>query len=236
MTGPAIFFVGRICYQAQVSAAEGDQRLVDAALGRDRGAQRELANRLLEPIQREVVGVLRRRAGVASRDPRQEVFDLSQDVLVALFEHDGRELRRWDPARGRNLESFVRLVARRRVARILSQGRGNPWAHQPVDPQTLEDDPAERELASQIEERDTLGHLLDKLAAHLGPRDLELFDLVFVQQRSPAEVTELLDMSRGAVNAWSYRIRKLARRLAEESGPNPVSSPAPPLTRVTAQS
>ena len=50
-------------------------------------------------------------------------------------------MRRWDPDRGRNLDGFVRLVARRRVARILGQQRGNPWASVPVDPQDLEDDP-----------------------------------------------------------------------------------------------
>ena len=215
-----------------MGAAEEDQQLIGAALAGEPSAQRKLASRLLPPIQYEIVGVLRRRAGAEARDPRQEVLDLSQDVLVALFEHDGRELRRWDPARGRTLENFVRLVARRRTARILSQGRGNPWANRPVDPQAMQEDPALSQIDEEVEQRDSLARILDKLSAHMGPRDQQLFDLLFVQQLSPSEVAELLELSRGAVNAWTYRLRKLARRLAAESGPLPVSSPDTSPTRV----
>ena len=235
-SAPAVGLSLEFCYSRRVSAGETDQHLVEAALSGDRAAQRDLARRLLTPIQREVVGVLRRRAGAESRDPRQEVFDLSQDVLVALFEHDGRELRRWQPDRGRTLESFVRLVARRRAARILGQRRGNPWANRPIDPHALQGSPDESQLGREFEQLDALAYILDRLAAHMGSRDQELFDLIFLQQRSPAEVTELLGISRGAVNAWTYRLRKLVRRLAGAAEPDLGTEPAPSLTKATAQS
>jgi RNA polymerase sigma factor (sigma-70 family) len=195
-----------------------DERLVAEALAGDPKVRRQLATRLLSSIQREVVAVLRRAAAPRGRDPRQEVQELTQDVLVLLFERDCQELRRWDPARGRSLDSFVRLVARRRAARILHQGRGNPWADEPVDPTTVDaDSPGDGDLVHTLEERSMLGRVLDQLYARMSPRDLELFELLFVDERDPQEVAELLGMTRGAVNAWSYRTRKLARHVAASS-------------------
>jgi RNA polymerase sigma factor (sigma-70 family) len=216
-----------------VSGLSQDERLVQAALRGATGAQRELAGRLLGVIQREVAAVLRRWAGGTGRDPRQEVRDMVQEVLVSLFEHDCRELRRWDPARGRSLDSFVRLVARRKAARILGQKKGNPWADQPVDPETMESDGADPEgdaIVSRLESREELSAVLDALYAHMGPRDFELFDLLFVQERDPAEVAEALSMTRGAVNAWSYRTRKLARACLQKFATD-ASSPVPGIAR-----
>lgn len=213
---------------------DDDSELVAAALGRSASARRRLAERLLGVIHREVLTVLGRHAGRSARDPRQEAHDMIQEVLVTLFEHDARELRRWDPARGRSLDSFVRLVARRRVARILGQRRGNPWAIPPLDPQTIDDDgggAGDDDLVSKLESRDELDALLDALYAHMGPRDVELFDLLFVEERDPAEVAEALGMSRQAVNAWSYRTRKLARRLAEAAREDSVSAARPETTK-----
>ncbi len=200
-----------------MSGLSEDERLVHDALAGDPQARRRLATRLLGTIQREVVAVLRRSAPAQLRDPRQEVQELTQEVLVALFERSGQELRRWDPQRGRSLDSFVRLIARRRVARILGQRRGNPWADQPVDPQTLdEDEGGDGVLLQQLEERSLLGRVLDRVYAHMSPRDAELFQLLFVDEREPQEVAEALGMTRGAVNAWCYRTRKLVRSVAQE--------------------
>ncbi len=145
------------------------------------------------------------------------------DVLVSLFEHDGRELRRWDPQRGRSLDSFVRLVARRRVARVLGQKRGNPWALPSIDPDEIEQDD-DTAFVRQLEEREQVDTLLVALHGHMSHRDHELFDRLYVQQLDPAEVAEELDMTRGAVNAWSYRTRKLARTIISEQSPPPSSA------------
>ena len=211
-------------YHRPVSALSEDQDLVETALGGELPARRALAARLLRTIQCEVVAVLRRRAAAQARDPRQEVQDMIQDVLVSLFENDGRELRRWDPARGRSLDSFVRLVARRRTARILGQRRGNPWADAPVDPQDLDVDDGDRALVQRLEQRNALAGLLDALYEQMSARDLELFDLLFLEEMDPQEVADVMGMSRGAVNAWSYRMRKVARSLVAEKSPAGASS------------
>lgn len=210
-------------------AASDDEELVQRALGGDRGARRQIAGQLLESIQREVAYCLMRAAAPTGRDPRQEVRDMVQEVLVSLFEHDARELRRWDPARGRSLDSFVRLVARRRVARILGQRAGNPWADAPTDPDDL-DEADERRLVERLEGRHQLDRVLVALTGRMNARDQELFELIFVEERDPDEVAARLEMSQGAVNAWSYRMRKLARSIAAGLEPE-VSSHAPASTR-----
>jgi RNA polymerase sigma factor (sigma-70 family) len=198
-------------------SAVDDLGLVRRALTRDRGAQRQLAERLLDPIHREVAIAVQRRAASHGRDARQEVLDLVQEVLIALFERDGQELRRWDPERGRNLDSFVRLVARRKVARVLGQLRGNPWALASVDAASgiVDDEPLER-----IEHRDALEAVLDALYAGMDTRDAELFELLFVDDLDADEVAKRMGMTAGAVNAWRYRVRKAARQLARQTVPS----------------
>ena len=197
-------------------AVSDDEQLVAFALGGDRDARRRLAARLIDPIHREVGLCLLRRAAVARRDPRQDVADLVQDVLVSLFDRDAQELRRWEPERGRSLASFVRLVARRRVARILGQRRGNPWFVPPVDLQNVDlDDQAA--VAQRLEDRGQLDAVLAALHERMNPRDHELFDLLYAQELEPDEVAKRMQMTRGAVNAWSYRMRKLARSVADAS-------------------
>lgn len=169
----------------------------------------------MNSVQREVAISLLRVAEASRRDPRQEVRDLVQDVVVGLFEHDGRELRRWDPKRGRSLDSFVRLVARRRVTRVLGQRRGNPWAIPSMDPHAIERDD-DTALVRRLEERQRLDVLLVALQGRMNARDHELFDLLYVQQVEPEEAANQLEMSRGAVNAWCYRTRKLARQIVRE--------------------
>ncbi len=198
---------------AAVVAPE-DEALLARSLAGDRAARRALADRLIEPIQREVAIALTRAAAGSGHDARQEVRDLVQDVLLLLFEHDARELRRWDPARGRGLESFVRLIARRRVARVVSQRRGNPWALVLVDSELLPEEDGGSDLLAQLEQRNQLDAVLLALHARMDDRDHELFEMLFVEERDPAEVAAAMGLSRGAVNAWGYRMRKLARALA----------------------
>lgn len=190
-----------------------DEALVGRALAGDDAARRSLAERLLDSVQREVSFCLVRASAPLGRDPRQDLRDLVQDVLIAVFEADGRELRRWDPRRGRNLDSFIRLVARRRVARILTQRRGRSRVDVPTAPEDI-DATDDLRLVRHLEGSQQLDRLLVLLDANMSARDHELFDLLFVQELEPEEVAGRLDMTRGAVNAWSYRLRKLARELA----------------------
>ena len=195
---------------------QAELELLRTALAGDRDARRRLADRLLDEIQREVAYCLMRAARPSGRDPRQEVRDIVHDVLVMLFDNDGRELRRWDPDRGRTLDSFVRLLARRRALRILGHTRTDPFKETPLSPEIVEaESDADDGLVHRLADRAQLGAVLNALHGRMGERDHELFELLFVEERDPDEVAGLMDMTRGAVNAWVYRMRKHARAIAQ---------------------
>jgi len=193
---------------------QAELELLRTALAGDRDARRRLADRLLDEIQREVAYCLMRAARPSGRDPRQEVRDIVHDVLVMLFDNDARELRRWDPDRGRTLDNFVRLLARRRAVRILGRRRTDPWKEPPLGPEVV-DAEADDVLVERLEDRAQLGEVLHALHDKMSERDHELFEMLFVEEREPDEVAEAMDMTRGAVNAWVYRMRKHARAAAK---------------------
>ncbi len=190
------------------------ESLLHAALGDDSGARGRLARELVLVLQQELAHVLANRARGTGRDPRQELKDLVQEVLITLFEHDLRELRRWDPERGRNLQGFVRLVARRRARRVMSGWRGNPWASDATDPVQMADSVHEATVVESLENRNELATVVHALHQRMNERDRRIFQALFVEEQAPSEVCEQEDMSRGALNAWRYRVRKLARTLA----------------------
>jgi RNA polymerase sigma factor (sigma-70 family) len=212
-----------------VGRPETDRDAIARALEGDATARRALASKLIDAVHREVAHCLLRRAAIVKRDPRQETADLVQEVLVALFERDGQELRRWDPERGRSLDSFVRLIARRRVARILERRRSNPWSETPIDPAQieLEDDAGE---LRRLEERGELDAVLVQIHARMSVRDHELFDLLYVEELEPEEVAQRMQMTRQAVNAWSYRMRRMARAVAASVSAEGDSPPMGGLT------
>lgn len=187
---------------------------VHSALEGDRAALTGLVRALLPVIKVEVGVALVRRALPQRRDARQDVDDFAQDVLLYLLADGGRLLRQWDPERGRSLPSFVRLIARQRVSRVLHGHKGNPWSEEAVEDvePVMEVDRDDRVLES----REELRALLERLRAHLTERGLVLFEEIYVQQRPIAEVARELGMSREAVDAWNTRTRSLARRLAAE--------------------
>ncbi|MEZ4384804.1 MAG: hypothetical protein R3A79_25970 [Nannocystaceae bacterium] len=189
---------------------------VQRALDNDRRALAKLVRELVPVIKVEVGVALVRRARPHGRDPRQDVDDFTQSVLVHLLSDGGKLLRQWDPERGRSLASFVRLITRQRVSRILQGHRGNPWSDEPTEHDDLDHLVPEADDAPLIESRDQLRVLMEHLRARLSDRGLLLFQQIYVEQRPIAEVAEAQGMTRGAIDAWNSRTRKLARTLAAE--------------------
>lgn len=177
-----------------------------------------LVSRLLPVVQTEVGFALLRGARVESRDPRQEVRDFVQEVFVSLLAKDGKTLRAWDPERGRSLDSYVRLIARRQVAAILRSGKKNPWADKPVAGDELErelpDTHQSTATAAKVESAEQLDRVLERLRERLDDRGLLLFRMLYVEERSVEEVMAATEMTRDAVYAWRSRFRKLVAKLA----------------------
>jgi RNA polymerase sigma-70 factor (ECF subfamily) len=212
--------------------------LVHAALSGDRAAVRALCASLAPLVQARVAKALlrRHRAGVR-RAVREEVLDLTQEVFVALFERDGRLLRAWDPARGLSLPNFVGLIAEREVASILRSGVRSPFA---LDDALSEDalEPLEAPggvggVEADVASRETLEKLLDGLRARLSPLGLQMFRLLFVEERTVEEICESMRMRPDAVYAWRSRLTRLAvqieRDFAGDVGSMSDPAYAPPI-------
>lgn len=200
------------------------------ALKGDRPALRSFVDAMSPIIQARVVrGLARRRAAAGNRDPRQEVEDMTQDVFAALFAHDGRVLRSWDPERGLSLANFVGLVADRHVASMLRSGKRSPWTDTPVSLDEVETAAGSVPGAMpQIESRRALSLLLDRLRESLSPRGLELFQRLYVDEEPVDDVGRAMGMTREAIYAWRNRVGKILGRLAAEIEGEPAGGASDP--------
>ncbi len=191
------------------------RELVDLALEGDPGAQRQLVAALTPDIQWSVASMLRRwRTGSsASRNLRQEVEDMVQEVFVELFQHDGRTLRRWDPER-LSLEGFISYVARIRTAQVL-RSRRSPWREQPSAPEDLPMAEVRRTPEDNALSQDELRKVYLCVQAGLHAGDLHLFDLFFVREHPVEHVAEASGRTVAAVYKWRSRLYKRARKCRE---------------------
>lgn len=197
-----------------MSSSATDREQLLRALDDEPAARRALAHRLYLAIRREVACQLaiRQRHGLGDGD--EQPADLVQDVMLYLYERGGQELLRWDPTRGRSLDSFVRLVARRRVHRRLGRPRACVvTAAGDVD--------APIDFTTHLAVRRELEQLLAQLRLRPDSRDAQLFELLFAGGHAVEDVARELGMTVGAVTAWRYRVRRHARALEDASGREP---------------
>ncbi|MEM6794479.1 MAG: sigma-70 family RNA polymerase sigma factor [Acidobacteriota bacterium] len=172
---------------------------------------RQLVARLTPVIQMRVAHVLLRQAG--ARNLAQEVEDLTQDVFIHLFQEDAKALRGWQPRRGLSLDSFVALVAERRVYSKLRSARRNPWTEVPCPDEHMEGTSREVDPERRAGSRQQLRRLLAHLKSELSPLGRQMFDLLFVREASHAEVMRLTGLGADAVYAWRSRLRRRASEL-----------------------
>ncbi|HEV7783734.1 MAG TPA: sigma-70 family RNA polymerase sigma factor [Thermoanaerobaculia bacterium] len=198
---------------------EDTANLIRRALDGNPIAQNELVAMLTPVIHARVARTLlaRRSSLAGGRSVREEVENLTQDVWVALFDRDGRVLRSWQPERGLSLPNFVGLVAERKVLSFLRNGRRNPrkeefsFTDDELDPEAPDSGPEEIAI-----NREHLSLLHDRLREELSPLGWHLFDLLFIQELSQAEVQAATGLSADAVYQWRSRLRREAKRLLAE--------------------
>lgn len=207
-------------------APRDDQDLVEQALAGNDEALRSLIDTLTPVIHARVVRALSRRRDLAqSRDIRQEVEDMAQEVFGGLFAKNARVLRSWDATKGLSLKNFVGLVAEREVASILRTGTRNPWRDDPTLEGELSDQAGpESGPERQVSSRELLRVILDHLRMQLSPRGMHMFQLLIVEGRSTEEVCGLTGMTPDAVYAWRSRCAKLVKRIATEVMSEPPNS------------
>ena len=201
------------------------ESLLRRALAGDQDALSELVALLTPVIQARVARTLlvRRSMLAGGRSIREEVEDLTQDTFVALFDRDARVLRRWQKERGLSLENFAGLVAERLTISFLRSGRRNPrqeeaWTEDDLDAPAPDSGPEEVTAS-----REHLSLLLDRMREEVSPLGRRLFDLLYVQELSPAEVMTETGLSADAVYAWRSRLRRSARKLLAELSESPAA-------------
>ncbi|MEM9193630.1 MAG: hypothetical protein AAGF12_30930 [Myxococcota bacterium] len=186
--------------------------LVERALGGDRNAIQSLVNELAPMVHCRVARALYRRKGASSgRDLRQEIEDLTQEVFVALFAAEGKILRSWDPDRGLSLLNFAGLVAERRVATIFRSHKRSPWTEDPTESATLDSADGAVDPERTVADREFAKALLEELRRGLSPLGLEMFYLMFRDQKSVPEICLQMKMKPDAVYGWRSRLRKAVR-------------------------
>lgn len=214
---------------------EATHQNIQAALAGDEPALSRLVRTLTPVIQSRVARslLLRRTGRAAGRDIRQEVEDLTQDIFLLLFADGGKVLRSWQPERGLSLANFVGLVAERQTVSILRSGKRSPWKEEPVLPEDLDQAAPESGPEEAAASREQLRLLLHRLTEELTPLGRHLFDLLFLRELPFDEVTRQTGMSPDAVYAWRSRLRRLARRLLDETSENRLDPRTPVRDRRT---
>lgn len=203
---------------------EHAQALVAQALAGHPSSVRALIDHLAPVVSKRIAAVLWQRTH--RRDVGQEVADMTQDVLLSLFESGGRALRAWNPERGLSLERFVGLLAHHQVISILRRGRTSPWREEPTDGDDLERISVGVITPEAIVgSRERLSRLLDDLRENLSPRGLELFQRLIVDGEDIEEVIATTGLTRDALYQWKSRILRLIRQLAKASDESPPPTP-----------
>lgn len=190
---------------------------LEQALGGDALLLSAVIERITPVIQVRVARAIFRRRSTANRPHlRQEVEDLIQDVLVALFANNAKVLRNWDPERGLSLVNYVGLVAERLVSSILQSGK-KTWPAELVATEVLDRPTTDRDPEQRAEARQALRQVLQLLKQDLSPQGFEMFKLLFVKELSVSEVRRKTGMSDDAIYAWRSRLRQRTRGMMKQS-------------------
>ncbi|MEM6275209.1 MAG: sigma-70 family RNA polymerase sigma factor [Myxococcota bacterium] len=203
---------------------EADQACVLAALAGDRAQIQSLVETLAPVIHARVARVLVGfGASRRSRDIRFDVEDLTQDVFAALFADNGRILKTWSPERGLSLKNFAGMVAHRHAISMLRSSKRQSWREAPSLDAELEallegmSDPNSETPETTVSSRETLRGVVEQLRERLSPRGYELFWLLIVEQRAPAELSEQTGLSVDALYMWRSRLLRSAKEAAQRN-------------------
>jgi len=202
--------------------------LISRALAADARAARELVS-LLEPVIRARVARVLRRSSPGGAWHSQ-VADRVQDIFSALFEDRGRVLRSWEPDRGLSLENFVGLFAERRTISAL-RGQTVPLQESETDLEEVSDEGEGSSffIESSLVTKELLVELLERLRLELSALGMQIFHLIYVEEKSVEEVMACTGMSVDAIYAWRSRLKRLVSKLTldwqtTEGRANPIRS------------
>lgn len=180
---------------------EGDRRAVSAFV------------RVMTPIVQARAAKAMRGFAVEGSRARQELEDMVQDTFLALFAHDSKLLKTWEPERGLSFENFIGLIAYRLALSKLRTQKSNPFN---ADPTLDEDLEGEQEptpaFDTGVVQRDIMVKVVARVRANLSPLGLSLFTALILEERDIEDVMMEQSMSRDALYAWRSRLLKSIKR------------------------
>lgn len=203
--------------------------LVRRAVEGDATSMRKLVRELTPIVRAGVCWVLTRGRVHGRREARQEIEDVTQTVLLALFMDRGKILLQWDPSRGLDLAGFVALLARRETVSVLRSRRRSPWTESPTLLEEL-DRVAVARMGPESEaiSRDLLATLAETVRDRLTERGGRIFDLIFLEGRPVEEVCEMTGISADSFYTWRSRLQRMVREILAE-----IARTIPPPERAT---
>lgn len=201
--------------------------LIGRALAGEPSSVRELVAWLSPVISRRVAATLWKRT--RKRNIQQEVDDITQEVLLSLFQSDGKTLRSWDPARGMSLGRFVGMLAQHLTISTLRNGRTSPWRDEPTELAKLEElDTWDGITPESVTiSRQTLQVVLDRMRAALSPRGLVLFQRIIVDGEPLETIMADEGLTQAAAYQWKSRLLQTLRSLAADVHSPSVSEKSP---------
>lgn len=211
-------------------------RLIDLAFRGDMKAQRQLAELVIEIIDREVRNLLHQRYPTHARI---HADDLTYAIVLWLYESHGRLIRGWQPQRGMSFPSYLSFIGRRQIRRWLSQFRNNPAALTPTEDEQLEryqigpDPELERDLEIELAYTQ-LARFLDTQCSEI---DRRRFRALYVEEVPVCVLADREGVSRAAIDTWKKRLRDRLREglpdvVAVLEGPRTLRKVAGPKKNV----
>ena len=197
------------------------ERTLEAALAGDRVARNRLVDLLIPLVQKCVARALLRHSAARGRAIRQDVEDLTQDVLIHLISNDFKVLRAWNPKGGMSLKNWICLIATRRTNLALRSRKKSPYTEDPTPDENFDrSDPSPLPDLAAISV-DLLRKLLVRLKEEVSELGYYMFTLLFMCELPPEEVAKLSGKSIASVYKWQERLRKIVRRLLDELSKSP---------------
>jgi RNA polymerase sigma factor (sigma-70 family) len=195
-----------------------DDQLLKGCVFNHREARTEFFHRFESYIRSVVRKTVSR---YCNRIDQVVIEDLVQEVFVALFAGHCRRLRMFKGKNGCPLRAWVRVISMRTT---VSQMR--KWKHHSalpgedssagslkmVDPSTRPDNAYESQLNRERSK------MIFELVESLSEEDRQLFDMIYVDEVSVVEMTERLNIQRGALYMRKNRVISRLRRQAERRG------------------
>ena len=195
--------------------------IVNQAIAGERFAIRRLIRLLTPVIQSSVAHVLTRtNSDFSNRNIHSEVADYCQDIFMILFKSDSKILRSWDQKKGMSLNSFISLIAKRRVISALRQNQVTLRLDDKIIEQKIESHRNVPDIETQFIDRQLLLSIISHLKSDISELGYDLFVQLFLFERTPEEISIKTGISKNSIYVWKSRLRNKAKNILKnlESG------------------